>query len=149
MLTVTATRQRTDQGQFMRKFNDAVYQGMLEMTPMIREELVKAVGTQYYSLNQLKLMGHPYSVLNPNPPLPPGIINRQSGEFYRGMVITPPRIVKNTVTISVDSQSWKRDMLLHPSRMIARPYDIYLANRLNQRLPSIINSILVHVSRVR
>lgn len=149
MLKITAIRQRTDTGRFVNALNDTVLREMQSLMPVIREEVKKAVGTQYYSLQQLKQMGHPYGLLNPSPPLPPGIINRQSGEFYNNMIIAPPRIVRDRITISIDAQSWKRDMLLHPSRMIARPYDIYLHQRLKRIIAPLMNRMLLNISRVR
>lgn len=40
--------------------------------------------TKYYSLAELRKMGHPYSRLSPRPPIQPYVINKQSGSFYEG-----------------------------------------------------------------
>lgn len=146
MITITVTQNRDTRGRFIRMFDQQVYAAMSSVIPMIEQEMVTCLGTQYYSLLQLKAMGHPYSRSHPNPPTPPGVINRQTGEFFAGLSVRAPKASGSLIMLQIVSRSWKSDLLLHgTARMIDRPYDRELKKRLDSVVPNIIKRALINI----
>lgn len=102
--------------------------------PVIDEVIRFCVGTRYYSLQTLAKMGHPYASGTPGG-LHPGIINVQSGEFFRGFRILGPEVDRSKAVLYVTNQSWKAGLLLAGNgRMIPRPWDTYLMWHLQRAL---------------
>jgi len=98
----------------------------------IEQVLLATIGTQYYSLAQLRLMKHPYRH-GGTPPLPPGIINKQRGDFYAGTVIIGPTRIGEKVVIQVVNM--REDYAAYfagTGRMVRRPYKLLLQSRLRR-----------------
>ena len=98
---------------------------LASIRPIVNDILVKNVGTRYYSLAALEKMGHPYKNRAPGG-LAPGVINVQSGEFFRAFRITGPTLSGQRVILYIENNSWKAEMLLHPTNMIPRRWESYL-----------------------
>jgi hypothetical protein len=116
--------------------------------PIVNEILVKNVGTQYYSLAALKRMGHPYKNRAPGG-LAPGIINVQSGEFFRSFKLTGPVASGQRMTLYIENNSWKAEMLLHPGNMIPRPWDSYLMWHLQRAITPKLGAIFASKFKFR
>lgn len=103
--------------------------------PYINDVLRFCVGTRYYSLKQLAQMGHPYANGTPGG-LHAGVINVQSGEFFRGFRLVGPEVSKSKAVLYVTNQSWKATPLLSGfgGKMVARPWDTYLMWHLQRAL---------------
>jgi len=102
--------------------------------PVVNEVIRFVVGTRYYDLKTLARMGHPYATHAPGG-LNPGVINVQSGEFFRSFRITGPEVTRSRTTIFVSNSSWKGDLLIAGGgRMIPRPWDTYLMWHLQRAL---------------
>lgn len=146
MITITVTQNRDAKGRFMRILEDNAYAALASVIPLVEEEMLRCLGTQYYNLTQLRAMGHPYSRSSPNPPLPPGIINRQTGEFYAGLRVSMPQHSGTRLMLHITSDYWKSNLLMHGTeRMVARPYDRQLRQQLNAKVPGAIHKALVTV----
>ena len=76
--------------------------------------------TRYFSLETLALMGHPYSRRYSNPPLRAAIVNRQSGQLYRGWRWTYTRQPDGWLAVVYNSSAHARYMP-GTTRMIPRP----------------------------
>jgi len=113
---------------------------LASIRPVVDDILVKNVGTQYYSLAALKKMGHPYKNRAPGG-LAPGIINVQSGDFFRSFRLTGPTISGQQVILYIENDSWKGEMLLHPHNMIARPWESYLMWHLQRAIAPRLGAI--------
>lgn len=116
--------------------------------PVVDDILRKTVGTRYFSLATLRKMGHPYKNRAPGG-LAPGIINVQSGEFFRAFRITGPVITGQRVTLYVENDSWKADMLLSPPNMIPRPWKSYLMWHLQRALTPKLGAIFAQKFKFR
>ncbi len=98
----------------------------------IREVLERNVGTQYFSLTDLRKIGHPYKVNGPGRPggLPAGVINRQSGGFFESLVLRGPLLLgKDRISITVYSRGEKalgNWLLSGTDRMKGRPWTKHL-----------------------
>jgi hypothetical protein len=111
---------------------------MLEMETLaqlkkpIQEVLDRNVGTQYFSLADLRKLGHPYRIGGSARPggIPTGVINRQSGEFHRSLVIRGPLILgRDRVSITVYSRGEKSLggwLLSGTDKMRGRPWTKHL-----------------------
>lgn len=72
-----------------------------------------------FKLSTLRLMGHPYSPRVNAPPLPPYIINMQTGQFYKGWRL---RLAPNWAMVEHNEVSHRYWIMSSPTAlMIARP----------------------------
>lgn len=67
-----------------------------------------------YTTAQLVAMKHPYARRLPRPPLPPEVINRQSGDFYRGWRLTGEATLTNTSRHAIYLFTGTRRMIRRP-----------------------------------
>ena len=71
-----------------------------------------------YSRADLRRLGHPYARRRPRPPLPPGIVNVQTGTFLAGWRVEgPDRDLASRVVNETDRAEFMRGT----ARMIRRP----------------------------
>lgn len=83
--------------------------------------IARLLSSGTFSSAALRRMGHPYRH-GGNPPSPAFIINRQSGRFYFGWRLVPPRKSGGGLVTRVVNDSPQARMLLRGTRrMIARP----------------------------
>jgi hypothetical protein len=138
-------------GEFKKLYREIVKSGvdsLNEVRPLITSVMTKTVGTQYFSLATLKEMGHPYKDHAPGG-LHPGVINVQTGEFFQGFRITVPKIIGGTITIYIENDSWKGQVLLHPNHMIARPWESYLMWHLQRTVNPRLTALMANKFRMR
>jgi hypothetical protein len=84
-------------------------------------EIARELSSGRFSSAQLRRMGHPYR-LSGTSPQDAAIMNRQSGQFYRGWRIIAPRKAGDEIRTSLVNDSPHARLLLRgTSRMIARP----------------------------
>jgi hypothetical protein len=132
-----------------RVAEDASVQGLREVRPIVQETIAKIVGTQYYSLASLRKMGYPYKSRSPGG-LHPGIINVQSGKFFKAFRITGPVRAGRRVTIWVENDNPLGDLLERgTSRMIKRPWRSYLMWNLNRAISPILGPIIAKNIKIR
>lgn len=136
MLKMTVRNKSTGLAAKLRKqFEAAEADALSSVIPDIRHILLITVGTQYYSQATLTAMKHPYSIHRPHPPLPPGVINRQTNRFYSSFVMTNPVKIGSKVVISIYSSDQQRhEQLMASPHMIERNYVILLRSRINAML---------------
>jgi len=127
---------------------DAGVMSLAEVRPLVYEVLIKCVGTQYYSLAALKQMGHPYKKRAPGG-LNPGVINVQSGEFFRAFKIEGPTRSGSALTLWVDNYSWKAVLLIDAPRMISRPWNTYLMWNLQRAITPVLGKLLAKNIKLR
>lgn len=136
---------------FMADFRKAQAAALIDVKAFAQEIVKTTIGTQYYSLATLRLMGHPYSVTNPQPPMPPGVINMQSGEFYRSFQWLDPTPGVNGATIQFysddeDKSGW---LVGGNGRMTARPYDALLRARVYRNITAKLDVAIRSHARVK
>jgi hypothetical protein len=88
-----------------------------------------------YDARALARMGHPYAKRNPRPPLPPYIINRQTGRFEESWKINPPRRTSKGFVSSIENTAPYAGMLMQPgpkAPYIRRPFDDYLRRQMGR-----------------
>lgn len=76
----------------------------------IKDVIERNIGTQYFSLAELKAMHHPYRIGGPGRPggIPAGVVNLQSGDFYSSIVLRGPlKLGQDQVAITVYSRGEK------------------------------------------
>ena len=104
------------------KYVAEVKQAQKDNAALVLQKVKQFSAQRFFSLPQLRSMGHPYAVRDPRPPVKPHIINRQSGAFYGAWHL---RVLSNAqgVFASVyNSAPWARYMVGGgKSKMIARP----------------------------
>lgn len=117
--------------------------------PLIESTLLTTVGTQYYSLLQLRKLGYPYKV-GGRPPMPPGVINKQSGQFFRSIRVVGPTKIGSLIVIQVysvdEDRAWQ---LAGTPREIPRPYKALLQSRLRQQAARQVASISQSLIKVK
>lgn len=107
--------------------------GIEVMTMMVADGkrlLRQVVGTQYASLAELRDMGHPYGRITVEgktrqaPPMPPGYINRQSGDFAASFTWELPRKRGNQIIVEVQSDDADLEQILITGTptMVPRPF---------------------------
>lgn len=101
--------------------------------PIINEVLRFVVGTRYYSLKALAKMGHPYATHAPGG-LNAGIINVQSGEFFKSFRLLGPVVTGTRAILYVTTSSWKASLLIAGGKMIPRNWNTYLMWHLQRAL---------------
>jgi hypothetical protein len=127
----------------MKQFEAASAAALREVVPEIERILIVTVGTRYYSLQALAMMHHPYAATHPNPPMPPGVINKQSGRFFESFVVTAPTKIKSTIVLSVYSMDQERfEQLYMSAYMIPRTYIELLRSRMNARIKRLLGDAL-------
>lgn len=96
-------------------------------------EIARELSSGRFSTAQLRALGHPYRI-GGVPPQDPAIINRQSGRFYHGWRIIPPRQSQGgLVTRLVNDSPQAKRLSRGTSRMIARPILQRIAERTRPR----------------
>jgi len=99
---------------------DAVRNAIRENAETVKRQAENFSRARYYSLAQLRQMGHPYARRAPHPPKPAHIINRQSGAFRAGFKVAyRPNIDGATATVYNVVPYAK--FMLGTRYMIARP----------------------------
>lgn len=139
---------KTDLAHVYRVAEDASIQGLREIRPLIEEVLVKVVGTQYYSLATLRKMGHPYKSKAPGG-LKPGVINVQSGDFFRAFKVIGPVRATGAVTIWVENDSSTGERLEAGGRMIKRPWKSYLMWNLYRAINPVLGPLIAKNIKIR
>lgn len=95
-----------------------------------------------YSLADLRRMGHPYARRRPRPPLPPGVINVQSGLFRRSWHVEA-HLRGARMEVSIENRApYARYLLEGTRRMIPRPYEEALRRELRAAIPRILAGAL-------
>lgn len=149
MLKVRVEHTKLDISAILREAETAERVALQQVLPLVREVMLATVGTRYYSLHQLAAMGHPYGY-GRTPPMHPGVINKQSGDFYRGFIVAGPVHSGNQLSIFVSSTDSKSDMLLSGrGRMIARPYDRLLQWKLSRVIAPVLGSAMSAAIKIK
>ena len=89
---------KPDMAAFYALLDAGEAEALAEVKQNVQKVIMLTVGTQYFSFEQLKALRQssggkrrgPYSLVAPNPPMAPGVINMQSGTFYDSIVALPP-----------------------------------------------------------
>jgi hypothetical protein len=120
---------------------------LMKLKEPIREIIDRNVGTQYYSLANLRLMDHPYKVRGSGRPggLPAGVVNRQSGVFSRSLRIRGPLLLgRDRISITVFSRGEKplgNWLLTGTGRMRGRPWTSQLRTEIYKIMAPIIATL--------
>lgn len=150
MLKMKVTGPRPLAAKILKQFENAEIEALNIVKPVIQSVLIATVGTQFYSLTQLRQLGHPYSILHPAPPMPPGVINRQSGRFFESIVVTSPVRIGTRVVLSVYAGDQERvDQLIKGGRSIPRPYVLLLQARMRRQVDRALGEALAGIVKVK
>ena len=101
---------------------------------VIQQILVENIGTQYFSLADLKVMHHPYKIGGPGG-TPKGMVNLQTGEFFSSLIIRGPLAGRDRNTITIFSRGGKElgNWLLYGTkRMQGRPWTMNLYTKITK-----------------
>lgn len=109
---------------------------LVDIEPVVEKVLLETIGTQYYSLATLKKMRGPYSAINPHPPLPPGVINKQTGELWESRKIVGPTLISGKLVLAFYITSRKTEYINKKGtpRMMGRDYVTLLQSRLRRQV---------------
>jgi hypothetical protein len=105
---------------------------------MVRSVLVRNIGTQYFDLWQLHKLGHPYGYGRSGRPggIPAGVVNRQSGRFYRDFFIRGPLHTGKRISITVGQNGWGQIqgewLAAGTDRMRGRPWQKHLQKEISK-----------------
>lgn len=137
---------------FLKDFRAAQNAALIDVKAFAQEIVKDTVGTQYYSLATLRKMQHPYSVTTPMPPMPPGVINLQSGGFYRSLHWLDPKptgIGGATIQFYSSDEEKSGWLIGGNGRMMARPYDALLRQRIYRGITRKLDSAIRSHARVK
>ena len=81
MLTTNA-KKLADTMHRRTKYPRHVAQAMKQNAKVVKTKARQFTQRRFYSLKQLREMGHPYATRDPRPPVKPWIINRQTGDVH-------------------------------------------------------------------
>jgi len=117
-----------------------------ELKVPIKAVVARNIGTQYFTLRDLRMLQHPYRVGGPGRPggLPAGVVNRQSGEFYRSIRVRGPLISKNRVLITLYSSGDKEKggwLLEGTKRMKGRPWTVHLEKEVDKVIMPVLDRL--------
>lgn len=136
--------------KILRQFEEAEREALEAVKPAIRTVLVTTLGTQYYSLSALRRMKHPYSAERPNPPMPAGVINKQSGRFFDSIVVTDPARVGKQVTMVVFASDQERvDLLMSGESMMVRNYKPLVQARMRRAVDKALGEAFRSLVKVK
>lgn len=77
---------------------------------------------RFFSLAQLRAMGHPYAKRNPFPPVRPHILNRQNGLLHRSWLVRVRRYGDGSTASVVNTAPYAKYMTAEgTTKMIGRP----------------------------
>lgn len=131
-----AMRQRIREGMrrklldMVDDLKDAARDANQEMGPEALR-IARRLSSGRFSTKPLAAMGHPYARAHPHPPLPPYIINRQSGAFYAGWM----KVGNKLVNVAPHSRYLLRGGTRY---MIDRPILERIQAEVNQRQSSLV-----------
>jgi hypothetical protein len=126
---------------------DVLIEAVEACGPTILEAVQQVTGITHQTLDELRRMGHPYSVAHPAPPQPAGIINYQTGTFSESFEVTPVRVLSKQIVVEVKSNSPIADALLRGTpTSIPRPYDVLIEGIVAKKaLEKILNALSAHM----
>ena len=149
---------RLDTSSLMKEIEESQITTLKQLAPMFEKVIKRNVGTRYFSLAQLKAMGHPYGTKPQDTGrpggLPAGVVNYQSGGFYNSFKILGPRRSPGRVGIyiSLTGRGESLGKLLEEGdpkhRMRGRPWQEHL-NRELLKLKPAVDALLQRNLRVR
>lgn len=117
--------------------------------PAIESVIRETVGTQYYSESALRLAGYPYRI-GGTPPMPPGVINKQTGRFANSIRVIGPTRIGNMVVFNVISLAEDRAWQLGGTEdTIERPYKLLLQARLRRAAAKQFDDITRSTLRIK
>lgn len=117
--------------------------------PIIETVIRETVGTQYYSESALRLAGYPYRI-GGTPPMPAGVINKQTGRFASSIRVIGPTKIGNMVVFNVISLDEDRTWQLGGTKdSIERPYKILLQARLRRAAAKQLDDITRNTLRIK
>lgn len=99
------------------------------------------------STKTLRLMGHPYAKRDPQTPLNPAVINKQSGAFKRDWRKARARMAGGVIRGSVVNVDPKAVYMLGTTKMVQRPIDVAVANTMKPRRLSLLRNALARALR--
>lgn len=136
--------------RILKQFEAAEVAALIKVVPIARAVLLVTIGTQYFSLVDLHRMGSPYSKAHPNPPMPPGVINMQSGRFAGSVNMTHPIKIGKRVVLSVYATDEERVGQLsgQGGTMMARPYKLLLQARMRRQVDRALGEALQGLVKV-
>lgn len=111
---VTRLRSRSD------KYVEEVRAAVRDNANLVYVKARQFSQRRFFSLAQLRKMGHPYAVRNPRPPVRAHIINRQSGALYGAWRVNVKKNPDGITCTVMNTAPWAKYML-GTKKMIARP----------------------------
>jgi hypothetical protein len=119
--------------EIMDRITSEQMAALVTMEPVISGIITETIGTQYYTLEDLRKMKYPYRV-GGQPPMPPGVINMQTGRFFKATRITGPTRIGDLVILQVINMDEDRARQLAGTESeIARPYKVLLQDRFRRQ----------------
>ena len=103
-----------------KKYAEAIAEATRENAETVRKQAYNFSRNRYYSLKQLRQMGHPYARRAPMPPKPAYLINRQGGQFRAGWQVRWTRKQDGAVA-TVYNRAPHAQYMVGTRTMIPRP----------------------------
>ena len=105
-----------------RLYAEQIVQAQIDNAKLVETKAKQFSQTRYFSLPQLRRMGHPYAKRAPAPPVRPHVINRQSGKFYQSFKRAVIRNADGVYTSVYNTAPWARYLqAAGTKKMIGRP----------------------------
>ena len=103
-----------------KKYASEITEATRENAETVRKQAYNFSRNRYYSLKQLRQMGHPYSRRVAAPPKPAHLINRQGGQFRAGWQLRWTR-TKDGAVATVYNRAPHAQYMMGTRYMIPRP----------------------------
>lgn len=144
--TIRVRWTRLNTAAILQKVRAVELTTLAQLKGPIQEVIDRNTGTQYFSLKDLANLGHPYRLGGSGRPggIPAGVVNKQSGNFHRSLILRGPLATQDRITITVYSRGEKMlgDWLLTGTeRMKGRPWTKHLRAEIYQVVTPIISTI--------
>jgi len=113
-----AARLRARSEQYAREVRAANEQN----ANLVMRKARQFTAQRFFSLADLRRMGHPYAKRRPFPPVRPHILNRQNGEVHRAWLVRVRRYADGSTASVVNTAPYAKYMTAEgTTKMIGRP----------------------------
>jgi len=112
-----AVRQRARSALYIEEVEKACRQN----AEVVKKKAQQFSQRRFFSLEDLRRMGHPYAVRAPHPPVAAHILSRQSGKLYGMWKVSVVKTDPNRVVYTVYNRAPYAKYMMGTTKMIPRP----------------------------
>lgn len=136
--------------QIEAELNRVLATALIVVGEHLLDRVAEVAGIQRYTLRELAILGHPFSRVHGGGGFNPGLVSRQSGEFFEGFKTRPPTTRGGITSIALINDDPKAEWLRQGTdSMIDRPYMREISKGLDKKFMEVLLSALNPEYRVK